>query len=71
MFTSEFPDRTYNLPGGGTEPVTDYLKSIFPSEAAGIDKYAEWARKIVDDNFKLLWTGELDQEKHFPTRFTP
>lgn len=68
MFASVFPDRDYLLPGG-EKPLTDYLKSEFPSESAGIERYFEVIRRMVGENFDLFWTGDIDIESYFPSQY--
>jgi prolycopene isomerase len=68
MFTSVFPDASYELPGGAG-PAGDYLKSRFPGEAAGIDRFVESMERVVGDNTRLFWEGEADLDSFFPARY--
>jgi prolycopene isomerase len=68
MFVSSFPDGEYTLPGGGEE-LSDYLKSIRPNHRRNIDRYFATVRRIVEENFELFWTGEVDVGRYFPARY--
>jgi prolycopene isomerase len=68
MFASIFPDRSYLLPAGAG-PLADYLKSEFPNQRAGIDAYFHTIRQMVEENFELFWTGDIDVETYFPARY--
>jgi len=68
MFASVFPDRGYVLPGGA-EPLAEFLRTEFPNERTGIDRYFEVIRRMVDENFQLFWTGDIDIETYFPARY--
>ncbi len=67
MFTSMFPDNTYRP--YGKEQAADYLKSIFPHESTGIDKYINIIKQIVTDNGKLFWDGDIDLRNFFPATY--
>lgn len=68
MFTAAFPDETFDMPAG-LEPVREYLKSRFPRERGGVDRYLDTMKRIVEDNGRLFWTGQADFENFFPTRY--
>ncbi len=68
MFTSVFPDETYRLPGR-EGPAGEYLKSVFPSEREGIDKFIDVTKKIVEASKDLFWNGETDFDNFFPSRY--
>ncbi len=68
MFTSVFPDREYDLPSG-EGPFGEYLKSLFPHEGKGIDRFIDIVKRVVGDNADLIWTGEADLENFFPARY--
>jgi len=68
MFTSVFPDREYDLPGG-EGPAGEYLKSMFPREKQGIDRFIDIMKRVVGDNTDLIWTGEADLDNFFPARY--
>ncbi|MBN2801658.1 MAG: NAD(P)/FAD-dependent oxidoreductase [Deltaproteobacteria bacterium] len=67
MFTSVFPDTTYKLPG--KKEAAHYLKSVFPDEAAGIDGYIDAINRIVSDNGKLFWDGDIDLKNFYPAQY--
>lgn len=68
MFTSVFPDATYRLPGGAG-PAADYLKSRFPSQREGIDRFVGYMDAIVSANTDLFWNGVPDLDDFFPSRY--
>ncbi|MBN2343701.1 MAG: NAD(P)/FAD-dependent oxidoreductase [Deltaproteobacteria bacterium] len=67
MFTSVFPDATYRLPS--REEGRAYLKSTFPKEADGIDKFIHIMESIIEANTRLFWSGEVDIDNFFPARY--
>ncbi len=68
MFRSVFPDAAYDLPGGSAE-VGKYLGDLFPKEQAGINKFLNICKEIVDANYDLFWGNPVDVERYFPARY--
>jgi len=67
MFTSLFGDDAYRLPGG--DGAADYLKSTFPSQATGVDRFLGLMRRLVEDNGRLFWSGEVDPQNFLPAQY--
>lgn len=67
MFTSVFPDATYQLPT--REEGRAYLKHHFPKEQVGVDKFIHTMKSIIDANTKLFWSGEIDINNFFPAQY--